>query len=166
MNLGFKQHYWLQFANTCTDLTLGWTNMDEVKGLELGTRLVVSLCNKVILNDRLTSVRRQGNASLLERTVLCCFKGTLDHCCFNLRCSCKSCFDLNLLWFRFGFNVRKLQWMQSFINGLGPRYSNNLWTGFAKKIYFSGTASVPIRERLWIDHILIFNWFNKFWVKF
>ena len=32
--------------------------MDEVKGLELGTRLVVSLCNKVILNDRYQAVRQ------------------------------------------------------------------------------------------------------------
>ena len=71
--------------------------MDEVEAERVfGKRLGVSSCNKVIINDRLTSVWRQGNASLLERTVLCCFKGTLDHCCFNLRCLCKSCFDLNL----------------------------------------------------------------------
>ena len=72
--------------------------MDEVKGLELGTGLVVSLCNMVILNDRYQAVRQDKLMQIYKFRELfyVAFKGTLDHCCFDLRCSCRSCFDLNL----------------------------------------------------------------------
>ena len=56
--------------------------------LELGRGISGTLVQQGILNDRYQAAR-QGNANLLGE-MLCCIKGTLDHCCFNLKC----CFKL------------------------------------------------------------------------
>ena len=56
-------------------LILNWLWVDEACVLELGKGLVVSLCNKVILNDCYQAVRQNKEMQVdFKRTVLCCLK--------------------------------------------------------------------------------------------